>query len=217
MCTSSNGLRASQVAVGQGQGHSPDTNEYGRAIWTVNAVNHDGVTFRRFGRPNFTRRVNAAARRGLYSKRRWNFGSHLDTVKTFGGRGYDVSRSCVDCRRRGDQFRRSGEAALPAGRDLLSLETCVPCEKKWRSIEGFIIIGIISRSRRPGPPSVARVPGCVWPHRRRQFLYLPFAPRALARLPLRRETRMITALDPSYCPRQKPRHDRYRPMVHWYG
>jgi hypothetical protein len=55
MCASSNGLRASQVAVGQGQGHSPDTNEYGRAIWTVNAVNHDGVTFRRFGRPNFTR------------------------------------------------------------------------------------------------------------------------------------------------------------------
>jgi PAS domain S-box-containing protein len=61
-----NGLRASQVAVGQGQGHSPDTNEYGGAIWTVNAVNHDGVTFRRFGRPNFTRSaVNAVARRGL--------------------------------------------------------------------------------------------------------------------------------------------------------
>jgi hypothetical protein len=72
MCASSNGLRASQVAVGQGQGHSPDTNEYGRAIWTVNAVNHDGVTFRRFGRPNFTRSARECCSTArAYSKRRW--------------------------------------------------------------------------------------------------------------------------------------------------
>jgi hypothetical protein len=72
MCASSNGLRASQVAVGQGQCHSPDTNEYGRAIWTVNAVNHDGVTFRRFGRPNFTRSARECCSTArAYSKRRW--------------------------------------------------------------------------------------------------------------------------------------------------
>jgi hypothetical protein len=72
ICASSNGLRASQVAVGRGQGHSPDTKEYGRAIWTVNAVNHGGVTFRRFGRPNFTRSARECCSTArAYSKRRW--------------------------------------------------------------------------------------------------------------------------------------------------
>jgi hypothetical protein len=113
------------------KGDSPDTKEYGRAIWTVNAVNHGGVTFRRFGRPNFgcsTRECCSAAR--SYSKRRWlkseisvaikidhlmrdlawasqhktaavkyirGSGQNSNIIvrhrETFGGRGYDLSRS----------------------------------------------------------------------------------------------------------------------------
>jgi hypothetical protein len=90
MCASSNGLRASQVAVGQGQCHSPDTNEYGRAIWTVNAVNHAGMTFRRFGRPNFTRSARECCSTArAYSKRRWlksEISVAINTVLTGFGR-----------------------------------------------------------------------------------------------------------------------------------
>jgi hypothetical protein len=40
----------------------------------------------------------------------------------------------------GDQFRRSGEAALPAGRDILSLETCVPCERSGDTSSHILVL-----------------------------------------------------------------------------
>jgi hypothetical protein len=53
---------SSQVAVGQGQRSQPGHESGGRAIWTVNAVDHGGVTFRS-GRPHCSQRRGQRKRR----------------------------------------------------------------------------------------------------------------------------------------------------------
>src|SRR5580700_7863577 len=55
-------MDSSQVAVGQGQRSQPGHESGGRAIWTVNAVDHGGVTFRS-GRPHCSQRRGQRKRR----------------------------------------------------------------------------------------------------------------------------------------------------------